>query len=122
MFEHWSGLCTAVVLGITWMAIAFAAITWRHDEGEPAPQLATTRRTTGAGRCAPAVLPSPSPYLMQTAYTFTFAGAESSRFSRPIPHVVSEMGPLATAMITALSAAKPPLSTFCPVSHAIWRA
>jgi hypothetical protein len=44
VLEHWGvvPLFTAVVLGITWMAIVFAAITWRHDEGEPAPQLATT--------------------------------------------------------------------------------
>jgi predicted MFS family arabinose efflux permease len=44
VLERWGvvPLFTAVVLGITWMAIAFAAITWRHDEGEPAPQLAPT--------------------------------------------------------------------------------
>jgi hypothetical protein len=42
--EHWGvvPLFTAVVLGITWMAIVFATITWRHDEGEPTPQLVTT--------------------------------------------------------------------------------
>jgi predicted MFS family arabinose efflux permease len=44
VLEHWGvvPLFTAVVLGITWTAIVFSAITWRHDEGEPAPQLATT--------------------------------------------------------------------------------
>jgi hypothetical protein len=44
VLEHWGvvPLFTAVVLGITWMAVVFAAITWRHDEGERAPQLATT--------------------------------------------------------------------------------
>ena len=63
-----------------------------------------------------------SPYLMQTAYKFTFAGADESRFSNPIPHVASETGPFATAMITLLSATKPPLRTFCPVSQASWNA
>jgi MFS family permease len=43
VLERWGvvPLFTAVVLGITWMAIVFAAITWRHDGGEPVPQLAT---------------------------------------------------------------------------------
>ncbi len=36
ILEHWGvvPLFTAVVLGITWMAIVFAAIAWRHDDGE----------------------------------------------------------------------------------------
>jgi hypothetical protein len=44
VLEHWGvvPLVTAVVLGITWMAIAFAAITWRHSDGEQIPELATT--------------------------------------------------------------------------------
>ena len=45
VLERWGvvPLFTAVVLGITWMAIVFAAITWRHsDDGEPAPELAVT--------------------------------------------------------------------------------
>jgi predicted MFS family arabinose efflux permease len=42
--EHWGvvPLFTAVVLGITWMAIVFAAITWRHGRDEPVPELAAT--------------------------------------------------------------------------------
>jgi predicted MFS family arabinose efflux permease len=38
VLEHWGvvPLFTAVVLGITWMAIVFAAITWRHDGSEAA--------------------------------------------------------------------------------------
>ncbi len=38
VLERWGivPLFTAVVLGITWMAIVFAAITWRHDDSEPA--------------------------------------------------------------------------------------
>ena len=35
-------LFTAVVLGITWMAIVFATITWRHSDGEQIPELVTT--------------------------------------------------------------------------------
>jgi predicted MFS family arabinose efflux permease len=37
VLEHWGvvPLFTAVVLGITWMASVFAAITWRHDDSEP---------------------------------------------------------------------------------------
>jgi soluble lytic murein transglycosylase len=35
-------LFTAVVLGITWIAIVFAAITWRYDDGKPASGLAVT--------------------------------------------------------------------------------
>jgi predicted MFS family arabinose efflux permease len=47
VLEHWGvvPLFTAVVLGITWMAIVFAAITWRYTDGavpEPPPELATT--------------------------------------------------------------------------------
>jgi predicted MFS family arabinose efflux permease len=45
VLEHWGvvPLFTAVVLGITWMAIVFAAITWRYRGGdEPAPELAPT--------------------------------------------------------------------------------
>jgi predicted MFS family arabinose efflux permease len=45
VLEHWGvvPLFTAVVLGITWMAIVFAAITWRHaDATTGAPELATT--------------------------------------------------------------------------------
>jgi predicted MFS family arabinose efflux permease len=44
VLEHWGvvPLFTAVVLGITWMAIVFAAITWRHDDSEPVPELAAT--------------------------------------------------------------------------------
>jgi predicted MFS family arabinose efflux permease len=44
VLEHWGvvPLFAAVVLGMTWMAIVFAAITWRHsgDEPEPQPELA----------------------------------------------------------------------------------
>jgi len=38
VLEHWGvvPLFTAVVLGISWMAIVFAAIVWRHSETEPA--------------------------------------------------------------------------------------
>ena len=43
VLEHWGvvPLFAAVVLGITWMALVFAAITWRHagDEPEPQPEL-----------------------------------------------------------------------------------
>ena len=37
VLERWGvvPLFAAVVLGITWMAILFAAITWRHSDGEP---------------------------------------------------------------------------------------
>jgi hypothetical protein len=36
-------LFAAVVVGITWMAIVFAAITWRHASDTPAPsELVTT--------------------------------------------------------------------------------
>jgi MFS family permease len=47
VLEHWGvvPLFTAVVLGITRMAIVFAAITWRYTDGavpEPPPELATT--------------------------------------------------------------------------------
>jgi MFS family permease len=36
VLERWgvAPLFTAVVLGITWMAVVFATITWRHDDGE----------------------------------------------------------------------------------------
>jgi MFS family permease len=44
VLERWGvvPLFTAVVLGITWMAILFATVTWRHDGGEPVPELAAT--------------------------------------------------------------------------------
>ena len=44
VLERWGvvPLFAAVVLGITWMAIVFAAITWRHDDGEPIRELAAT--------------------------------------------------------------------------------
>ncbi|HEX4747562.1 MAG TPA: MFS transporter [Gaiellaceae bacterium] len=46
VLEHWGvvPLFTAVVAGITWMAVVFAAITWRHADGEPEPtaELAAT--------------------------------------------------------------------------------
>jgi MFS family permease len=44
VLERWGvvPLFAAVVLGITWMAIVFAAITWRHADGEPTPELAGT--------------------------------------------------------------------------------
>ena len=46
VLEHWGvvPLFTAVVLGFAWMAVVFAAITWRHADGEPAAgaELATT--------------------------------------------------------------------------------
>ena len=44
VLERWGvvPLFTAVVLGITWMAIVFAAITWRHSDGEAVPELVAT--------------------------------------------------------------------------------
>ena len=44
VLENWSvvPLFTAVVLGITWMAIVLAAITWRRSDGESVPDLAVT--------------------------------------------------------------------------------
>ena len=44
VLENWGvvPLFTAVVVGITWMAIVFAAITWRHGNGEPVTELAVT--------------------------------------------------------------------------------
>ena len=38
VLEHWGvvPLFTAVVLGITWMAIVFAGIVWRHSDGDVA--------------------------------------------------------------------------------------
>ena len=44
VLERWGvvPLFAAVVLGITWMAILFAAITWRHSDGEPTAELAVT--------------------------------------------------------------------------------
>jgi predicted MFS family arabinose efflux permease len=45
VLERWGivPLFTAVVLGITCIAIVFAAITWRHsDDGKPAPELVAT--------------------------------------------------------------------------------
>ena len=43
VLERWgvAPLFTAVVLGITWIAIVFAAITWRHDDAEAVPEPAT---------------------------------------------------------------------------------
>lgn len=40
VLERWGvvPLFAAVVLGITWMAIVFAAITWRYSDGEPAAE------------------------------------------------------------------------------------
>ncbi len=40
VLEHWGvvPLFTAVVLGITWMAIVFAAIAWRQRAGNVAPE------------------------------------------------------------------------------------
>jgi MFS family permease len=44
VLEHWGivPLFTAVVVGVTWMAIVFAAITWRRSGDEVAAGLATT--------------------------------------------------------------------------------
>jgi hypothetical protein len=44
VLERWGvvPLFAGVVLGITWMAIVFAAIAWRHDDAEPLTDLATT--------------------------------------------------------------------------------
>ena len=44
VLERWGvvPLFTGVALGITWIAMVFAAITWRHTETEPAPELAPT--------------------------------------------------------------------------------
>ena len=44
VLERWGvvPLFAAVVLGITWTAILFAAITWRYSDGEPAAELAVT--------------------------------------------------------------------------------
>jgi hypothetical protein len=44
VLERWGvvPLFTAVVLGITWMAIVFAAITWRYSDNEPLAELAAT--------------------------------------------------------------------------------
>ena len=44
VLERWGvvPLFTAVVLGITWIAVVFAAITWRYDDGEPASELVAT--------------------------------------------------------------------------------
>ena len=44
VLENWGvvPLFTAVVIGITCTAIVFAAITWRHSDGEPVPELAVT--------------------------------------------------------------------------------
>ncbi len=40
VLERWGivPLFTAVVLGITWMAIVFASVTWRHSGDDPEPQ------------------------------------------------------------------------------------
>jgi len=44
VLERWGvvPLFTAVVIGITWMAIVFAAIVWRRSDVEPVVGLATT--------------------------------------------------------------------------------
>jgi predicted MFS family arabinose efflux permease len=44
ILEHWGvvPLFTAVVLGITWMAILFAAFAWRQGDVEPVAEPATT--------------------------------------------------------------------------------
>ena len=44
VLERWGvvPLFTAVVLGISWMAIVFAAITWRHSDGEAVSELVAT--------------------------------------------------------------------------------
>jgi MFS family permease len=44
VLERWGivPLFTAVVLGITWIAIVFATIAWRRDDGEPVTELAVT--------------------------------------------------------------------------------
>jgi predicted MFS family arabinose efflux permease len=44
VLERWGivPLFAGVVLGITWMAIVFAAIAWRHSDGEALPELAAT--------------------------------------------------------------------------------
>ena len=44
VLENWGvvPLFTAVVIGITWTALVFAAITWRHSDGEPVTELAVT--------------------------------------------------------------------------------
>jgi len=44
VLERWGivPLFTAVVLGITWMAIVFASVTWRHSGGQPTVELAPT--------------------------------------------------------------------------------
>lgn len=45
VLEHWGvvPLFAGVVLGMTWMALVFFAITWRHSDGaETPPALATT--------------------------------------------------------------------------------
>jgi MFS family permease len=44
VLERWGivPLFTAVVLGITCIAIVFAAITWRHSDGESASELVAT--------------------------------------------------------------------------------
>ncbi len=44
VLERWGvvPLFAAVVLGITWMAVVFAAITWRHDDGEAVLEPATS--------------------------------------------------------------------------------
>ncbi len=45
VLERWGvvPLFTAVVLGMTWMAIVFAAITWRYSDSEPLPELVATQ-------------------------------------------------------------------------------
>jgi predicted MFS family arabinose efflux permease len=44
VLERWGvvSLFTAVVLGVTWIAIVFAAIAWRHHDGEVVPEPVAT--------------------------------------------------------------------------------
>jgi predicted MFS family arabinose efflux permease len=44
VLERWGvvSLFTAVVLGVTWIAIVFAAIAWRHHDGELVPEPVAT--------------------------------------------------------------------------------
>jgi hypothetical protein len=70
--EHWGvvPLFTSVVLGITWMAIVFATIIWRHDEGEPTPQLVyDVERPPARDGARRRSFDRPPPYLRQIACT-----------------------------------------------------
>jgi hypothetical protein len=50
------------LIGVSWIAVVFAAITWRYDDGEPAGELAVTQNDRRRGdEAAPAVV-CPSPY------------------------------------------------------------